>query len=145
MPRLKKAPKPYVPSVHVDYRGYAATEEEAEAFREETDQLWKQKTEVSLSSKKPAVSLCRSDLDRSYRTSLSLGGWNPVSSLSLCQEILRLHDVLAAVSLSLERGRLEAALCLLRPECDPQWAAPLDLDTAPRFRHDGEPEQREVE
>jgi hypothetical protein len=120
-------PKYDGPPVFVDPRDFAATAEESRAFHEQMASLYVRRNgpDLSMSRDLPWTSLCRRDVDRAYRVSLLLGFWSPVSSLWLCREILRLHDVLAVISLSLELGRPDSALTLARPECGPEWAAPL--------------------
>lgn len=69
--------------------------------------------------------LTRQEIDRARRTAMTLGGWNPVSSLALCDEIHRLHDVLESVRGALKVGHPSGAEVLLRAESDPAWGEPI--------------------
>lgn len=149
MGRTKTLSKPKYegPPVPVDPDDFAMTPEESQAFHAEMDALYRQRSEpdsalsiaedsaLSIAEDYAWRTLSRAQVDRAYRVSLSLGSWNPVSSLSLCREILRLHDVLSAISLSLECGDAASALALARPEAGEEWGEPLD--TGPEPEHDG--------
>lgn len=111
----------FAPPVFIDPRWYAATPDEQVAIREEQDRLYRPDPLPF-----DGVSLSRERIDRVRKTALLLGGWNPVSSLSLCDEIVRLHDVLSAISLSLHLGLYREALALSLSESDPSWGRPID-------------------
>lgn len=76
--------------------------------------------------------LTRSEVDRAHAIALKLGGWSPVSGLELCEDIRRLHDVMASALHALTIGHPSGAVALLRAECDPAWAAPF-----PETNHPG--------
>jgi hypothetical protein len=147
--RTRKSRKPVVSAVPVDPDDFARTPEESEAFHAEMESLLnaRQHPENSRSiagSQRPfpPAPLTRSQIDQTYRTAVLLGGWNPVPTTALCEDIIRLHDVLATVAHCLDRGDTDAGLGLVRPELDPAWASPLDV--AALLRDDGNPGQREV-
>jgi hypothetical protein len=147
--KTRKSRKPVVPAVTVDPDDFARTPEESAAFHAEMESLLKARdrpqNSLSIAGSQrpfPPVPLTRSQIDRTYRTAVLLGGWNPVPAAALCEDIIRLHDVLAAVAHCLDRWDPDAALSLVRPELDPAWASPLDVATL--LGDDGESGQREV-
>jgi hypothetical protein len=147
--RTQKSRKAVVPAVPVDPDDFARTPEESDAFHAEMESLLKARdcpqNSLSIAGSQrpfPAVPLTRAEIDRTYRTAVLLGGWNPVPAAALCEDIIRLHVVQAAVAHCLDRGDLDAALSLVRPELDPAWANPLDV--AALLGDDGSPGQREV-
>jgi hypothetical protein len=117
--------------VFIDPRKFAASERDQAVERESWDRLYEPDMEVSLSPSAPP-GLTRAQVDRAVRVSVRLGGNCPVTSLSLALEILRLHDVLASIGLSLGSGQVSPALALARAESDPSWAAPLDTSFPPQ-------------
>lgn len=118
-------------STFVDPKRFAATEAEQAAERESWDRLYEPDMDVSLSPSAPP-GLTRAQVDRAIRVSIRLGGNCPVTSLSLALEVLRLHDVLASIALSLGSGQVQAALVLALAESDPSWASPLDTSYPPQ-------------
>lgn len=71
------------------------------------------------------MGLSRRDVDRARRTAITLGSWNPVSSLDLCDEIHRLHDVLESARHANSMKHPSGVEVLLRAESDPAWGEPI--------------------